>query len=137
MKNISSHQKKIFRITGTVILALLFIMTFVWFIVTTKELYRSGELQMNYAEEHNPNYSNRTLSIDLIRPWMTFDYINFIFKLPPEYLKNTLVVTDPRYPNIRIDRYVKHHNLNTSLFLQNIKQAITNYPTSLPTQAAR
>jgi hypothetical protein len=135
MKKFFFHHKKIARITATVILAVLFLMTLVWFIRNTKQLYRSGELETTYAERHNPNYSNQPPSVDSIRTWMTFDYINFIFKLPPDYLKNTLTISDPRYPNVRLDHYSKHHNVDPVVFLQSVKQAITNYSSSLPAQA--
>ncbi len=134
MRAIFLHKKRVLRIVGTVILAALFIMTFIWFVITTKQLYRSGELETIYAQKHASSYANPTLAPDVIKPWMTFDYVNFLFRLPSGYLKDRLGITDPRYPNIRIDQYAKHHNINGLLFLQNVQQAITSYPASLPEQ---
>lgn len=40
--------------------------------------------------------------VDYIREWMTFDYINKVFNLPSDYLKNQLGITDARYPRITV-----------------------------------
>jgi hypothetical protein len=58
---------------------------------------------------------------------MTFDYLNVIFKLPKNYLKETLIIEDNRYPNIRLDHYAKRHNINPTFFLNQVEQAIINY----------
>ena len=58
---------------------------------------------------------------------MTFDYINVIFRLNSDYFKNVLNITDPQYPNIRIDRYIKRNNINPIQFQIKLEEAITNY----------
>src|SRR4051812_12432281 len=37
--------------------------------------------------------------VQLIQPWMTFDYIDVVFNVPPDYLKTKLSITDPHYPH--------------------------------------
>lgn len=39
---------------------------------------------------------------DIIRSWMTFDYVDKIFALPPDYLKTRLQITDTHYPKLTI-----------------------------------
>jgi hypothetical protein len=67
------------------------------------------------------------ITINDIGPWMTFDYLNVVFKLEPNYLKNALGISDNRYPNININMYARHYNIPLQNLLQNIKQAITSY----------
>ena len=62
-----------------------------------------------------------------IQVWMTFDYLNTVFKLPPSYLKSTLNISDPKYPNIHIGGYAKDENLNPAHALDLVKSAITSY----------
>jgi len=38
----------------------------------------------------------------IIRSWMTFDYVNKLFGLPPEYLQQQLQITNTRYPRLTI-----------------------------------
>ena len=47
-----------------------------------------------------------------IRPWMTFDYINTIFKLPKDYLKTELGITDNRYPRLSINQSARTSGQN-------------------------
>lgn len=64
---------------------------------------------------------------NLIRSWMTFDYINTIFKLPPDYLKGQLSISDPHYPRVSISSYAKNNSLNESAFLGEIQQTVRGY----------
>ncbi len=38
---------------------------------------------------------------------MTFDYVNHLFTLPPQYLETTLGITDGRYPRLTIEEYAE------------------------------
>ena len=62
-----------------------------------------------------------------IQPWMTFQYIDFIFKLPPNYLQDSLVITDPRYPNVQIARYARMHGLVLQTFLKKVQTTVAGY----------
>lgn len=64
---------------------------------------------------------------DLISQWMTFDYVNRIFNLPADYLKNTLAISDTNYPRIPISRYEKDHKLDTTQFLAEVKKTVADY----------
>ena len=62
-----------------------------------------------------------------IQPWMTFQYVNFVFKLPPNYLADALVLTDPRYPKVQIGRYARTHALPLATFVQEVQTTVAGY----------
>ena len=62
-----------------------------------------------------------------IQSWMTFGYLNFIFKLPPDYFQKTLNISDSHYPNVQIYRYAQINHLDYVSLMNNIKNAITAY----------
>ena len=66
-------------------------------------------------------------NINNIQGWMTFDYLDYVFSLPPLYLKQHLNLSDQRYPNISINQYAKKHNIDQTIFLQNIKTTLSTY----------
>jgi len=66
-------------------------------------------------------------NVDLISSWMTFEYINRIFALPADYLKNSLAISDVQYPRIPISRYAKNHKLDETQFIAQIKMAVGAY----------
>lgn len=66
------------------------------------------------------------ITVDDIEPWMTFAYINFRFHLPPEYLKNQLQLEEKKYPEIPLSRYAKKNNIETPVFVSQVKNAIRN-----------
>ncbi len=62
-----------------------------------------------------------------ISPWMTFDYITKIFKLPSTYLQQNLQINDSKYPLITLAQYAKTTNTNTSILIENIQNAVKKY----------
>lgn len=71
----------------------------------------------------DPNY---------IQNWMTFKYINFVFKLPDNYLKDTLKIEDSKYPNLPILKYAKDAKIDTNIAVDNVKSAVDNFMKSNP-----
>ncbi len=65
--------------------------------------------------------------IGFIRSWMTFDYINKLFGLPPGYLENRLSITDPRYPQISLENYAEHGHIDLATLIGEIDLAIRDY----------
>jgi len=65
-----------------------------------------------------------------IQSWMTFSYLNFVFKLPKDYLRTTLNINTSKYPNISIQKYTKLSNLDTNNFISQLKESIDNYNTN-------
>ena len=41
--------------------------------------------------------------VGIVRSWMTFDYLNRVFRLPPGYLKDALHISDARYPHLSLE----------------------------------
>ena len=65
--------------------------------------------------------------VGLIQPWMTFDYVNTIFKLPATYLKDTLNISDSSFPKISLAKYAKSKGIATSDFLVTVRNAVTGF----------
>ncbi|HEX4103870.1 MAG TPA: hypothetical protein VHZ04_00085 [Candidatus Paceibacterota bacterium] len=65
--------------------------------------------------------------VDIIQPWMTFDYLNRIFVLPADYLQTALPVTDTHYPHLSITSYARDTNEASAAALTNVQTAIKNY----------
>jgi hypothetical protein len=68
---------------------------------------------------------------DLIRPWMTFDYVNRLFGLPPEYLKVGLDITDKRYPDISFTEYSESSGTTSVSFLGSVRSAVLDSTSTL------
>ena len=66
-------------------------------------------------------------TVDDIQSWMTFGYLDFIFKLPPNYFQNMLHISDSHYPNVQIYRYAQINHLYYISLINSIKAAITAY----------
>lgn len=64
---------------------------------------------------------------DYIDSWMTFRYINFIFNLPENYLKDKFGIEDKQYPNLTLDRYAKHNNKDETLFIEEVRQTVEDH----------
>jgi hypothetical protein len=64
---------------------------------------------------------------NLIGTWMTFDYIDYIFSLPPSYLQNALSIHDPRYPHVTIEEYAEDAHLGLNGTLQAVQAAVRSY----------
>ncbi len=62
-----------------------------------------------------------------IQDWMTFDYINSIFALPSDYLKNSLAIQDPQYPHTSIVRYARETKLDEGHFTQAVITSVGSY----------
>jgi hypothetical protein len=68
-----------------------------------------------------------TADIAYIAPWMTFDYINNIFKLPPDYLKKKLALNDTRYPRLSIAHLGRDNQIDPLTLTMSVKAAITQF----------
>ncbi len=101
----------------------------VWFILDVRNLYQTGSLKPTRG--FNRNYSSgHTRTPTQIQGWMTFSYVNHIFNLPQNYLKDSLSITDSHYPNIGISRYAKNQTLDINSFLIRIQESVTQYITN-------
>lgn len=82
---------------------------------------------------HAPLNAN---DVGAIRPWMTFDYVDTAFRLPPAYLAAQLPVADARYPQLTISGYAKTAHLDLTTVLNRVEGAVRAYfTTSTPASA--
>lgn len=65
-----------------------------------------------------------------IQRWMTFDYVNHLFALPPEYTQIQLGITDTRYPRLTLSEYASDAKLSQTEFLNNVQDAVRTYLTT-------
>jgi hypothetical protein len=59
--------------------------------------------------------------------WMTFDYVNHLFALPPQYLSANLSLTDSRYPRLTISTYAREAKISSATALFNVQNSIRAY----------
>ncbi len=67
------------------------------------------------------------MTVESIQPWMTFEYLNRVFHLQPNYLQTELHITDTRYPRLSIHAYAKELSPNAESALIQVKNAIWSY----------
>lgn len=91
-----------------------------------RDPYLADDLSLQY--EHGRLIRERDIvTPEEIEPWMTFQYVNFIFGLPDAYLKNSLALSEERYPKIQIAGYARRAGLSTEEFLATVKDAVAAY----------
>jgi hypothetical protein len=62
-----------------------------------------------------------------ITGWMTFDYVNYLFNLPPAYLKSAGPVNSSLYPHLSLNSFARHSNQSRSAVVTEIQNAVTAY----------
>ena len=66
-------------------------------------------------------------SISTVQSWMTFDYINHLFAVSPQYLQTSLGITDKRYPHLTIVEYGKDMGFSRAVSLVKVQSALSAY----------
>ena len=85
------------------------------------------------ALPHAPEFrmeSRRPLTIadvDLIRGWMSFDYLNHSFDIPADYLKTALSITHPRYPNVSIQAVAREKQISIPAYVVIVQRAVREF----------
>lgn len=67
-------------------------------------------------------------TVDSIQGWMTFEYLNRVFLLPPEYMKDQLSITDTHYPKLTVDHLAKTMGTDPATLLEQVKILLRNKP---------
>ncbi len=114
---IKAFVKKDFLIRSLVVLALV-ILIIGEVTVLIQDFYtthQSGGIKPHEASERR------------IEPWMTFNYINILFNLPSDYLRDRLAIKDERYPNLEIRRFAKEQVIEQDFLIKLITTAIDQY----------
>lgn len=63
----------------------------------------------------------------LVQPWMTFDYVNRIFGLPPQYLVSALKIDSTAYPRVPLYEYAEKRGLSPTVFTKDVQNAVAGY----------
>ena len=112
---------------------LLIIILLAFCVIELKAIFADTQLVYHHHQTHL-SYQNGKLvrapditTPDEIQGWMTFNYLNFIFKLPPSYLQKYFQITDTHYPNAQIARYARVHKLDPVALVKNIQTAVAEY----------
>ena len=113
-----------------IIVIIVCILSWIYVVVNVTALKNNEPVSWRY---YIANYHRRGILVSDISSWMTFDYINKVFNLPPTYLKQTLQINNTKYPVLTIAQYAKKAKINLSLLIINIQNAVRIYLTS-PTQ---
>jgi hypothetical protein len=112
-------------VLGVVLVALFVFLVRDYLSLRRANLINRRELSLSAFVQKNGTLNSTEVGV--IHPWMTFDYINRIFNLPQNYLKDQLHVSNPHYPNITLGSYASAENLNTSETVHDVQNAIVNY----------
>lgn len=118
-----------FLIIAIIILLILFS---VFFIRNVQLAHKTGVFQshMPISELLLKNKQTNQTSvrdIEYIDTWMTFQYINFVFDIREDYLKEALYIEDTHYPNLSIGRYIKNQKLDSAVFIKEVKERVFEY----------
>jgi hypothetical protein len=60
-----------------------------------------------------------------VQSWMTFRYINLVFRLEPDFFKSQLGITDAHYPNISINTLANEQKKSAASELLLVQQTLT------------
>ena len=133
----SNNMSKNNKVLNAIIIILLLTVIIITGTLTFRQLYsiNRSDLITSYKTKIqtiiNKNHAPLTIeNTGLVDTWMTFRYTNLIFKLPPDYLKDNLNISDTRYPNISLGGYIKNNKLDKTIFLESVRKAISDYLTS-------
>jgi hypothetical protein len=88
--------------------------------------YISARKTSWFATIHTPG-TLTAQNADLIEDWMTFDYINHLFKIPADYFKTTLSITNARYPRLTIAHFASETHIQASDALISVQNAVRAY----------
>ena len=100
------------------------VLLLIWFITQVYFLRQVGA----FRSRHIPGRKiERSLRPEQIQTWMTFGYVNRVFALPSEYLRQHLNILDSHYPNVQIGHYAKAIKLNTHTFLDSVRNQVKEY----------
>ena len=109
---------------GTLVI-LVVVLTF-QYVALRREQVLNGRL-LHYSRLFTPSATLSPSDAGIIRPWMTFDYLNHLFALPSSYLQSHLAITDTRYPHLTITAYANAVHEDQTATLNDIEDAIRAY----------
>lgn len=118
------------------------IIIILWFIAffsikISKEFHKIWDIRMHNSisdilDKNKKEHRISVSDVNYIQPWMTFKYINFIFDLPPTYLKEKLKIENWNFPDMSIGMYARFKKLDKTTATQEVKSAVSEYLTLYP-----
>lgn len=114
-------------------LAVVFVVLVVFFALNYRTLRHEQLVNMqefwisSIVRNHGPLTASDTV---IIRPWMTFDYVNRIFNLPADYLKASFAITDPHYPQLSLGSFAHAAAINSNAFATDVASSVRAYLTT-------
>jgi hypothetical protein len=135
-KEDNREERRIYYIL--IALGVVLIVLFVVFVAQYRALRRmqilnTHELHVSEILSHHAPLAPG--DADTIRSWMTFNYVNKLFALPPNYLEMQLQINDAHYPQLTIAGYASAAHLDATTFLASVENAVRDYATSTPQNA--
>lgn len=70
---------------------------------------------------------HRTLAPQQIQGWMTYEYLNVVFKLPPNYLRDTLSLSSPDYPRVTLKQSARDAGIPVPALVDQVQSAVGAY----------
>jgi hypothetical protein len=123
------------HVVGYVLLILLAVLLVVSFFLLARDfrvVRRAdlGENRLNLIQlllRHKQANEITDKDVEYIDYWMTFGYIDTVFNLPSEYLKDRLNIANSRFPDITLGNYAKDAGLDRATFIVEVKKAVKDF----------
>ena len=112
-------------VLGILLIILLFFFVRQYQTLRRESIISARESWLMTALKNHHHLTSTDASV--IRSWMTFDYLNKLFDVPPEYFKTQLSITDPTYPKLTIGKFAKDIGQPSSSTLAGVQGAVRHY----------
>lgn len=110
---------------GVTLAILLFFFVRQYRILRRESILNIRESGLTNTFKNNPHLTPN--DADVIQFWMTFNYLNKLFNLPPEYLKTQLSISDAAYPELTVSKYARDSHQFASSTLEEVQSAVRQY----------
>lgn len=122
-------------VLALILAVLLVVLLFQYRSLQQQQLVSAHQLRVAlFLEHHAPLPAS---DANVVRSWMTFDYINRLFALPTPYLQTQLnVATSSGYPRITLSEYAEKQNVSSTIILDQVENAIRAFSTSTASSSA-
>jgi hypothetical protein len=125
IKNEKPYIKYALILLGIVFAVLLFFLVREMRRLNHSEIISVREIQVShFLKSHGPLTTN---DIGIIAPWMTFDYINTLFAMPPTYFETTFNISNSRYPQISLSGYARSKKVSSAFLMGKVESALRDY----------
>jgi hypothetical protein len=112
-------------VLGVLLVALFILLVRNYLTLRRANLINRRELSLSaFIQKHGPLNASE---VGVIRSWMTFDYVDRLFDLPKDYLKDQLQISDSRYPNLTLSAYGSENNFDAPATVGRVQGAISYY----------